>query len=97
MRPFKFFFVLSLGVLLLFFIGRFVLMALIAAAVLSLGFFIFQKARYFFTRLSWRLPYRMDEHDYPSLLTESRSDDVPFFDFDSSAAEQNDWKVIKIH
>ena len=37
MRPFRFFFALSLGIFIFFFVARFLVMALVAAAVLGLS------------------------------------------------------------
>lgn len=96
MRPFKFFFVLSLGILLFFFIGRFLLMALAGAVLLSLAFFLFRKARYFFHHLSWDGQHYRDEPNYPRLLTEPEQDEVPFFEFDREARPQSDWQIIRI-
>ena len=50
MKSFKFFFALSLGVVLFLFFARFVIVALIIAAVLSGGFFIARKLKHLFTR-----------------------------------------------
>lgn len=52
-RPFRFFFAFSLGLILFFFLARFVVFALIMAAALSLVFFIGRKIKRFFQRLSW--------------------------------------------
>lgn len=65
MRPFRFFFVLSLGFMLFFFVARFLIVALIAAAVMSTLFFIARRVKYFFQRMDWEgdyhrhHPYRM--------------------------------------
>jgi hypothetical protein len=58
MRPFRFFFVASLGLFLFFFFARFVIMALAMAAVLSFVFFLGRSVKNFFQRLDWR------ENDY---------------------------------
>lgn len=57
MKPFKFFFALSLGVFFLFFIAKFVIMAAIVAAVLSFLFFVGRKIKNFFRYLTWEDPY----------------------------------------
>jgi hypothetical protein len=53
MRPFKFFFALSLGLILFGFLARFVLVALAMAAAFSLLFFLGRKIKNFFRELSW--------------------------------------------
>ncbi len=59
MRPFKFFFAISLGLVLFTFLTRFVLVALLLAAAFSLIFFVGRKIKNFFQRLSWE-----NEGDY---------------------------------
>ena len=58
-RPFKFFFALSLGVILFVFFARFVIMAFFFAAILSVTFYVGRRIKNFFRRLSWE-----DEYDY---------------------------------
>ncbi len=53
MRPFKFFFALSLGVIVFLFLARLVVFALIIAALLSVLFFVGRKIKHFFYRLDW--------------------------------------------
>jgi hypothetical protein len=53
MRPFRFFFMFSLGILLFLFVGRFILFALLGAAILSLIFFIGRKVMTFFRGMDW--------------------------------------------
>jgi len=60
MRPFRYFFGLSLGVLLFLFLARFVLTALVIAAMLSVAFYIGKRLKNFFLGISW------DEEDYVS-------------------------------
>ena len=59
MKPFKFFFALSIGVMLFLFFAKIVLIALIAATVMSLVFGLFRKAKRFFRQLTWE-----EERDY---------------------------------
>lgn len=65
MRPFRFFFVFSLGIMLFFFVARFLIVALIAAAVMSTVFFFARRVKRFFQRMDWddgyhsHHPYRM--------------------------------------
>lgn len=67
MRPFRFFFGLSLGIIFFVFLARFVLLALVMAAILSVAFHFGRKIKRFFQRLRWeeeedsyffRRPYR---------------------------------------
>lgn len=48
MKTFRFFFALSLGIALFLFFLRFALIAFVAAAVLSLGYFAVRKMKQFF-------------------------------------------------
>lgn len=99
MKPFKFFFALSLGIILFFFVARFVIVALVLAAVLSGVFFLIQRARYFFSGLGWNQyhPYhRAEQRSYPRLLNKDRSDEVPFFEFDREEAPVSEWQIIRI-
>ena len=48
MKSFKFFFALSLGVVLFLFLARFIIVALVISAVLSGGFFIARKLKHLF-------------------------------------------------
>lgn len=68
MRPFRFFFALSLGLFVFFFLARLVLLALFAAAVMSLVFFLGRKVKNFFQRLSWE----EDHYDAPSFRNNYR-------------------------
>ncbi len=63
MRPFKFFFTVSVGLILFFFLARVFLFAMMIAAVMSVLFFIAQKTKNFFRRLSWEDDsYRYGSH-----------------------------------
>ena len=53
MRPFKFFFLFSIGVIVFFALAKVVLVALFFAAVMSLIFFGFKTLGNFFNKLSW--------------------------------------------
>lgn len=59
MRPFKFFFMASLGVILFFALARVALFAFVMAAIMSVVFFIVKKTKYFFKSLQW------EAADYP--------------------------------
>ena len=53
MKPFKFFFAISLGLMLFGFLARFLIMAFLLAAAFSLVFFLGRKIKNFFQDLSW--------------------------------------------
>ena len=53
MRPFRFFFGLSLAIMIFFVVARFVVAALVIAAFLSLLFFVGRKIKNFFMRMRW--------------------------------------------
>ena len=57
-RPFKFFFGVAIGLMLLFFVARIFIAALIFAAVASTIYFVFRSMGNFFRNLSWQ------ERDY---------------------------------
>jgi len=76
MRPFKFFFAISLGVFFFFFIARFVIMAAIVAAILSFFFFVGRKIKNFFRYMTWEDSYYPNE-DYRFEKNHQRS---PFVD-----------------
>lgn len=70
MRPFRFFFMLSLGFMLFFFVARFLLVALLAAAIMSGLFFVARRIKSFFQRMEWEEGY----HNYhPSRRRHPRS------------------------
>lgn len=58
MKPFKFFFALSVGIILFLFFAKIVLIALIAAFVMSLVFGVFRKMKHFVQRTLWEEDYR---------------------------------------
>lgn len=62
MRPFKFFFLASLAVFAFFFVAKFVIMALIAATVLSVLFFIVRKVRMAINYHKWN-DHWLEEED----------------------------------
>lgn len=53
MKPFRFFFGVSLALILFFFLARFVIWAMIAAAIMSIVFHLSRKVMNFFRNLSW--------------------------------------------
>lgn len=82
MRPFKFFFAISVGLILFFFVARVLILAFFIAAVMSVLFFVFRKIRNFFRHLAWedydeeyyepsRPRYRRRQLDYVEPLFES--------------------------
>jgi len=60
MKSFKFFFALSLGIILFLFFAKIVLIALAAAFVMSLIFGVFRKMRHFIQRTLWEEDYEED-------------------------------------
>lgn len=57
MRPFKFFFGAALAISLLFFLARFIIVALIIASVLTGLYYLFGRLRHFVNRVSWNNHY----------------------------------------
>jgi len=65
-RPFRFFFGLAIGIILLSFLARVFVFALIAAAIMSTAFFIGRKVINFFRYMSWREDYEYEyQYDRP--------------------------------
>ena len=62
--PFKFFFALSIGVIVFFFLARVFVAALVMAAVLSLVFFVFRKIKNFFKYMTWEDRYDRYQRSY---------------------------------
>jgi len=60
MKPFKFFFALSLGIILFLFFAKIVLIALVAAFVMSVIFRVFRKMKHFMQRTLWEEDYEED-------------------------------------
>ena len=54
MRPFQFFFPLALGLILFLFTARFIIMALLIAAAMSIVFHIGRRLKYVFYQRPWR-------------------------------------------
>ena len=87
-HPFKFFFGLSLGVIVFFFLARVVVFALIMAAALSLLFFVGRKIKNSFKYMTWedeydhyRGDYRRDFYRKRNLpYWEREEEDLSFFD-----------------
>ena len=62
MRPFRFFFMCSLGIILFFFFARFLVSALLLAAVFSTIFFVARRIKGFFYRMDWDEGYRSRDY-----------------------------------
>lgn len=60
MKPFKLFFALSLGIILFLFFAKIVLIALIAAFVMSVIYSGFRKMKHFVQRTLWEEDYEED-------------------------------------
>jgi hypothetical protein len=91
MRPFRFFFALSLGLLLLFFMARFVVGALIIAAVMSTIFFVFRRMRNFFASMDWEEsypPYHNRFKQHPRALAQRYYEDGLVWDRPEKPAER---------
>jgi hypothetical protein len=99
MRPFRFFFALSLGLFFLFFIARFVVMALIVAAVMSTIFFVFRQLRHFFMGMQWedrRYAY-YNRYERPNQLTKQYFEDDLFWSRQERPAERLvDYRSIEV-
>lgn len=96
MRPFKLFFGLSLGFILLIFFARFFFMAFIVAAILSGLFFVFRRIKYFMYQTDRAYNYE-NRWDDQRALPEWKEDEIPFFDINEQRQERvNNFRSIKI-
>lgn len=99
MRPFKFFFAFSLGLIIFLFFARFLILAAIAAAVLSFVFFVFRKIRYFFHHMTWEergYDYR-NRYQYRNALPEARYDEEPlFYNWDRQPERLDHFREIEV-
>lgn len=80
--PFKFFFGISVGVILFFFLARVFVTALFLAAAMSLIFFVFRKIKNFFKYMPWeeeRYAYQND-YRYQKNLPFWEREEEPLFD-----------------
>ena len=70
MRPFKFFFLTALAFIILFSLAKIAIIALVFAAIMSVGFFIFRSMINFFSNLSWeqKNQYEYKRNDYDEFL-----------------------------
>ncbi|MDH3245608.1 MAG: hypothetical protein OEM26_13405 [Saprospiraceae bacterium] len=57
MRPFKFFFGAALAITLFLFLARFIIVALVIAAVFTGLYYLFGRLHHFLTRVSWHNQY----------------------------------------
>jgi len=95
-RPFKFFFALSLGILAFLFLARFVFVAFLLAAVLSVVFFIGQKIKSFFLNVRWEQGYpSSEEYHRPSSIPVWKDDLLMHYPNRERSYRQN-YRVIKI-
>ena len=90
MRPFRFFFALSVGLILFFFLARVLVFALVFAAIMSVAFFVVRKIRNFFMGMTWEDRRYAYEHRYhrPKGLPEWHYDEEPLF---GRREKQTDW------
>ena len=77
MRPFKFFFTVSLGIILFLFLAKFILFAIVAAAIFSILYHGLRKLQWFFhRRMDWEYD-RVDDRYYEHIPSAGRRS---FFD-----------------
>lgn len=100
MKPFRFFFGVSLAIILFFFLARFVILALIFAAVLSVVFHLSRKLTNFFRNLSWEENdrYRGDfRNQYQFSPRYSRASEELFYNRPKKSVEfLEDYRSIKV-
>lgn len=79
MKPFRMFFGLAIGIILLFFVARIVIFALIVAAVMSITYAVFRRLKDFIT-YDRNGEYYMQGHNYnPSYINNSNEEVEPLF------------------
>lgn len=98
-HPFKFFFGLSLGVIVLFFLARVFVLALFFAAAMSLVYFVLRKIKNFFRYMTWedqKYAYQDNFQNEFQNLKEFhfwKHHDEPFFDNQERTSKE---KIIVI-
>ncbi len=103
MRPFKFFFAITLGFLFITFIARFVIVALVIATVMSVIFFIGRKFKNFLRNLSWEDRQAYQQQYQPAYARTHRLNKWDEAPFQSQRQQHNyqtverDYHTIKIH
>ena len=98
-RPFKFFFALAIGFVLLSFVARVFVFALIAAAIMSTAFFIGRKVINFFRYMTWREGYEYEqEYDRPYRFESRFEQRIPAWELKRESALQKwdrEWQEMK--
>ena len=75
MRPFKFFFGLSIAVILFFFVARVLIIAFVVAALLSLPFIILKKIkRASYRHRRWHREYEDEDDDFLTFRDEDENE-----------------------
>jgi len=98
-HPFKFFFGLSVGLILFFFLARVFVTALFLAAAMSLVFFVFRKIKNFFKYMTWEEDYKYQD-DYRNEYRNLKEfkfwefQDEPFFDHQKNDPQE---RIIVVH
>ena len=99
MRPFKFFFAISIGILFFMFIARFIVTALIIAAFMSVLFFIGRKFKNFLMGLDWESRQRyayQQQQERPNGLN-GWNEAIKFDQMNSYSNNNSNVQTIKIH
>jgi hypothetical protein len=101
MRPFKFFFGLSLAVVVFFFLLRFVVFAFIVAAIMSIVYAVFRRMKDFITYDRYGQPYfdRYREHPRFNQYQEKELVEPLFYEknYNSRPMAIGDVRFINIH
>lgn len=95
MRPFRFFFGLSLAVLVFLFFARFLVFAFVAAMVLSGIFFLVRRAKYFFQRMDWE-EERWEERYRRKPRHLAKAEDWFYFEEQERATPFASYKTIRV-
>lgn len=101
MRPFRFFFGISLAVFVFFFLLRFVVVAFIAAAVLSIVYAIFRRMKDFINYDRFGKPYFDPDREHPQFQRYAEEDFVEPLFYESKrqrhAMPIGDVKFVNVH
>lgn len=100
MKPFRFFFGLSLAVILFSFFARFIILAMMAAAIMSIVFHIGRKVKNFFQNLQWENDdyYRGEfRNEYEVSPHFAKRGEELFYDFPKKRADfLTDYRSIRV-
>ena len=99
MRPFKFFFMISIGIMAFFFLAKVFIAAFFFAAIMSLIFFVFRSIKHFFLNMNWQdgqYAYQRKFSDRDNLNDWNQKSESLFNDWENSFSPRQQERIIKL-